>query len=98
MPVQPNATFRFDSPDGHTPAYEVQDYPISGVLMHFVCPAPGPGQPTGYDIFLTDAELAAITTANQLRTLVETKLNRKIRATGIASKLDAFIGQSVGPL
>lgn len=96
MPVQANATFRFDSPDGgSTPAYEVRD---DGILMNFVCNAPGPGQPTGYSILLTDAELALVTTQAQLASLVTTKLNRKIRSTGIASKLNTFIGQSIGPL
>ena len=48
-----------------------------------------------YRIFFTDAELAAITTQLQLRNAVTTKLQRKVQAVGIASKLDGFIGQQV---
>jgi hypothetical protein len=48
-----------------------------------------------YAILLTDAELAGVSTPTALRTLVTTKLNRKIKASLVASKLDAFIGQSV---
>ena len=48
-----------------------------------------------YEIFFTDAELAAITTQLQLRNAVITKLQRKVQAVGIASKLDTFIGQQV---
>ena len=48
-----------------------------------------------YTIFFTDAELAAITTQLQLRNAVITKLQRKVQAAGIASKLDTFIGQQV---
>ena len=85
MPVQANAHFTFTS-------YEVTD---GGIRMFFVCTDPGPGQPNDYDIFLTDAELAPITTAPQLNTLVTNKLNRKIRAVNIAPKLDPFIGQTL---
>ena len=48
-----------------------------------------------YVILLTDAELAGVSTAAALRTLVTTKLNRKIKAALVATKLDAFIGQTV---
>ena len=48
-----------------------------------------------YQIFFTDAELASITTQLQLRNAVITKLQRKVQAVGIASKLDTFIGQQV---
>lgn len=73
-------------------SYEVED---TGVAMTFVNFTPGAGLPTDYTIRVTDAELAAVTTAVQLRNLVTTKLQRKLQAAGIASKLDTFIGQSV---
>lgn len=72
--------------------YDVIDL---GISMRFVCLLPGAGQPTDYSIVLTDAELAGVSTQPQLATLVRTKLERKFRATNIASKLDPFIGQSL---
>jgi hypothetical protein len=72
--------------------YAVQD---TGIQMDFVNFFPGPGKPTDYSIFLTDAELSAVATQVQLRTLVTTKLQRKLQAAGIATKLDQFIGQTV---
>lgn len=99
MAVRANATFRFDSPDGgFTPAYEVLDEPYAGVKLWFVCSDPGPGNVSAYSITLTDTELATVTNQVQLRNLVISKLQRRIRATNIASKLDQFIGQSLGPL
>lgn len=72
--------------------YEVTDL---GIVLHFTWPnRPTPG-PTEFFVMLTDAELSAITTQAQLRTAVTSKLNRKLRATGIATKLDPFIGQSI---
>lgn len=85
MPIASNATFTFT---GYTPT-------DNGVEMTFVCSNPGPGQRTDYTISLTDSELAAITTQLELKNLVQTKLNKKIRAAGIASKLDGFIGQTL---
>ena len=84
-PVKANATFTLES-------YEVTD---DGILMEFLCPDPGGGNESLYYIRLTDAELAAVTTQQELRTLVTTKLERKIRAANIASKLDQFIGESI---
>ena len=99
MPVQANVTFKFQSPDGgFTPAYEVLDEPVAGIRMWFMCATPGGGNASNYSIILTDAEVAAVVNAAGLKTLVETKLGRKLRATNIASKLDSLIGQSVGPL
>jgi hypothetical protein len=74
-----------------------QDYNIrdDGIDMHFVCLDPGPGQENDYTVFLTDAELASVSTLLQLRTLVTTKLQRKLRASGVATKLDALIGGSI---
>ena len=92
MPINANATFIFALNDEWDSAYRVTD---TGIEMNFLCPAPGPGQNSYYTIMLTDAELASVTNQAQLRTLVTTKLNRKIRATNIASKLDQFVGQSI---
>ena len=72
--------------------YEVVD---DGIAFRFVCGDPGGGEPSDYYVFMTDAELAAVTTAAQLRTALTTKLGRKLRATGIASKLDSFIGSTI---
>ena len=71
--------------------YTVTD---AGIEMEFQIVVPRPG-PTNFRILITDAELAAITTQNQLRTAVGTKLRRKLQGEGIASKLDGFIGQSI---
>lgn len=72
--------------------YEITD---SGVTLTFTSPDPGPGRPSDYSVALTDAELASVGTNAQLRTLVTTKLQRKLQATGIATRLDPFIGQSI---
>jgi len=85
MPLQNNATMIFIS-------YEIQD---GGIQLHFVCPNPGAGEPNDYYILLTDDELTTVGTVQQLKTLVEGKLQRKLRAVGIATKLDTFIGQSL---
>lgn len=85
MALATNATMTFRD-------YEVQD---TQIVMHFTCPAPGAGNVSDYYIALTDTELAGVSTQGQLATLVTTKLNRKLRSTGIATKLDAFIGQSL---
>ncbi len=74
-------------------AYEVTD---GGIVLHFVSPDPGAGQPSDWYAGVTDAELAAATTNVLLRQLVLNKLTRKLRAAGgIATRLDPFIGQSV---
>lgn len=85
MALKANAALVFDS-------YEVQD---AGIAMIFRAPDPGAGQPSYWQIFFTDAELSAISTQPQLFSAVTTKLQRKFRASGIASKLDPFIGQSI---
>ena len=92
MTLNENAVMTFQSPDGVTPAYQVTD---DGIMMWFVCGDPGPNMPTGYSVLVTDAELAGISTTAQLKTLVTTKLQRKYRATGISTKLDSLIGQSI---
>lgn len=73
-------------------AYDVED---DGIRLRFVCSNPGGGEPSDYDILLTDAELAGVSTQAQLKTLVTTKLQRRWRAYGIASKIDQFVGQSI---
>lgn len=72
--------------------YTVAD---TGIQLAFNADYPGPGRENEIVITLTDAELAGISTQVQLRALVTNKLNRKIRASGIATKLDPFIGQSL---
>lgn len=72
--------------------YEVED---ASVRLTFLNPDPGPGRASEYTIVVSDAELAAVTTSPELRTLVTAKLRRKLQAANIASKLDGFIGQSV---
>ena len=90
--LKTNATVTFAVFPEWDAAYLVED---GGIRLHFICVDPGPGQVSDYFILLTDTDLAAVVNQAQLRTLVETKLKRTLRATGIASKLDAFIGQSV---
>lgn len=74
--------------------YEVTD---EGVDLTFLDANPAASGRTAsyYMVAVTDAELAVVTTAVQLRTLVIGKLSRKLHASGIASKLDGFIGQTV---
>lgn len=72
--------------------YQVTD---PGTRLDFLAADPGPGQSAEVSILLTDADLATVTTQVQLRNLVTSRLQRKVRAAGIAAKLDQFIGQSV---
>lgn len=67
--------------------YHVLD---DGILLTFES-----ASASGIQVMLTDAELAGVSTQPQLRTLVTTKLQRKLRAAGIASKLDQFRGQTI---
>lgn len=85
MPVRSNAVMTFTD-------YTIED---SGIRFHFVCADPGAGMESDYYVFATDAELSALSTANQLRSLMLAKLNRAIRRNGFASKLDPLIGQTV---
>jgi hypothetical protein len=73
-------------------SYEVRD---DGIGFRFTCADPGAGMESDYYVLMTDAELNATTTVPQLRTALTTKLSRKLRATGIASRLDTFIGQTI---
>ena len=85
MALKPSAVLVFTS-------YEVVD---EGITMHFISPDPGPGQPSDWYVLLTDADLATVIDAATFQALVLTKLRRKFRAQGIASKLDARIGASL---
>jgi hypothetical protein len=85
MAIQANATLTFSD-------YAVTD---EGIGFHFVCTAPGPGEPSDYYVAMTDAELAATANAAALRTALTAKLGRKLRASGIASRLDGLIGQNL---
>ena len=75
--------------------YTVIDDPVLAIRFHFVSPDPGPNQPTDYYVNLTQTELDGIATQLQLRNALQAKLERKLRANGIASKLDPLIGQSL---
>jgi ABC-type Zn2+ transport system substrate-binding protein/surface adhesin len=83
--INPNTVFTFSS-------YLVTD---NGIVLTFVLTDPGAGESTEMSILLTDNELASVSTTPQLRSLVITKLQRRVRASGIASKLDPLIGQQV---
>jgi hypothetical protein len=85
MPLSANATLTFTR-------YNVTD---AGIDLWFTCDNPGGGMPSDYQVGLTDAELAGVSTVAQLKTLVTNKLSRRYRATGISTKLDALLGQSV---
>lgn len=73
-------------------SYQVED---DGIHVQFHCPDPGAGRESAYVVLVTDTELATVLTQSELRTLIQRKLNRKIKAAGIAAKLDPFIGQSL---
>jgi hypothetical protein len=63
--------------------------------MQFLCANPGPGEASQYTILITDVELATVTLQAQLLTLVTTKLQRKFRSSGIASKIDPFVNTAI---
>lgn len=85
MPLNLNVTMTFID-------YLVND---DGVILHFLCPNPGAGMESDYYVLLTDAEIGSVATIPLLAALVKTKLQRKLRATGMAAKLDSLIGQSL---
>lgn len=91
MALKPNAVLTFTR-------YEVQR---DGVLLWFVCPDPGPGEPSDYNLFFPDAELGIVTTPIVVTSLatfqsaVIAKFGRMVRANAIASKLDSLIGRSI---
>lgn len=82
MALVANASMKFDS-------YRAVD---SGIVLTFLCAAPGAGENSYYEVLITDVELTAIATAVDFRNLVLSKLLRKFR---VLSKLDALVGQSV---
>lgn len=73
------------------------DYTVNddSIRFHFVCADPGPGQDSDYYVTMSDAEIAATANLAALRTAVTAKLTRKLRANGIASRLDAAIGSQI---
>lgn len=73
-------------------AYRIED---GGIRMLFVCSNPGGGEPSDYDVFLTDSELNGTANTAALKTLVTSKLGRRYRATGLSGKLDPLIGQTI---
>lgn len=85
MSLKANATFTFRG-------YEITE---SGMTLRFTVADPGPGEPTDYLVTITDTDLGTITNAADFRALVMARLSRRARGTGIAAKLDAFVGQSV---
>lgn len=85
MAIKPNCSFKFTG-------YDVEDL---GVRLTFVAQDPGPGLDTDYSIVVTPAELAAAGNMQAVLSLVTSKLQQRIRANGVASKLDQFIGQSI---
>jgi hypothetical protein len=85
MPLATNATMTFAS-------YTVED---GGIRLRFVCSNPGGGEPSDYDVFVTDAEITATANLPALRTLVTDKLERRYRATTVAARLDPLIGQTI---
>lgn len=72
--------------------YQIKD---EGLELHFVCPNPGAGEASDYYVLATDAELSVITKVSEFKTLIVNKLQRKLRAANLASKLDPYVGQSV---
>lgn len=87
QPPPASSSYRFTS-------YGIVDNPPA-IAFTFYGPIP-PGNRAGYvTVTANDAELAAAGTQPAVVTLVTNKLQRKLRATSIATKLDALIGQSV---
>lgn len=78
-------TLRFDR-------FEITD---RAVTLWFVSFDPGGGKPNDYSVTVTDAEIAAATTAPDLRDLVEARLRRKLRGAGLSARLDELIGHEV---
>ena len=72
--------------------YCVED---SGVRLNFTAGPRQGGEKSDYSIFASDAELAALSSAADFLTFVTARLNRKVKAAGIASRLDGLIGRKV---
>ncbi len=89
MALDPNIELRFVTRfmDGSEP-WLFED---GGVRLYFFAPNPGPGQENELTVFLTDSELAVVTTQGQFNTLVMSKLRRKYR-NSLATQLQARVG------
>lgn len=85
MTLKSNLTMIFTS-------YVVND---DGIMLHFMCPDPGAGEVSDYYVLITDADVTGSATVQTLAALVKTKLQRQLRGTNLAAKLDALIGQSI---
>lgn len=66
-----------------------------GVLLHFVCADPGAGLASDYYALVSDADVAAIATADDFDALVGQALGRKLRGAGLVSHLAPYVGRSV---
>lgn len=82
MALRANAEMEFDR-------YRLDD---AGVVLHFTCADPGAGESCEYEVLVTDAELASVSTMQQFGNLVTAKLTRRYRAN---TQLDGLIGRSV---
>ncbi len=89
MALNPNIELRFvNRPDGSEPwEFEVQ----GGVTLYFYAPDPGPGEESELSCYITDAELAGVSTNGQFNTLVMGKLRRRYR-NSLAAQLQARAG------
>lgn len=74
--------------------YRIVDSPL-GVELQFLCADPGGGEPSDYTVLITDTEWATAANPAARRTLIQNKLNRKYRATGLANTLDPLIGTTL---
>lgn len=72
--------------------YHVLDNPV-GVQFDFYGPLPG--GPGTISVVALDSEIVAAASQPAVVALVTAKLTRKLRASIVAAKLDALIGQSV---
>ncbi len=82
LPIKANTQFTLDR-------YAIED---TGVRFYFIAFDPGPGLESEYNVFIIDGDINN-TNANQMATLITTRLTRKIRATGLTTKIDPIIGQ-----
>jgi hypothetical protein len=91
MALKPNASMVFTR-------YEIER---DGVTLWFVCPDPGAGEPSDYEIFFPDAELGIATTpivVTNIQTFGDAciqKLKRHYRAEQIAAKLNPLLGRTL---
>lgn len=67
-----------------------------GIILRFVCHDPGPGEPSDYEIKLTDAVVATLDTEQKWAQAALVELTRKYRKTSvIAARLDALVGKTL---